>query len=444
MVILSSRTALQITIQLIIATLLTGCASSIDATKDIKSATMLANARLPVVIDESLTWNPSEPLSIDVAISYAIMHDALLQHDMAIIVQRRAEIAQAELPANPTFSGAFGVAIDGLAGAPIIMQGMQGLSWLWTRPDKIAAAEQTLQQAILAAANRAVTIVAEVRTAHAEVSANMLHVQAVESSVSLSNEALNIIAQLIAAGEASSDEIDEATIVLQKSKHLLLWKLRALELSKLGLLEAMGCPDRTESVSIIPNDFSNQPITFNERALLELAVKNRLDLATKRSVVQQRSAELGIANPPLLSGTIGFNENFVDRQAIMGGASVTLALDGNAKEAIADSKLKQAELNYIDALRTVQYEVRTTLQQYLTVQKQTEVIDAAIMTAINKRLSRAHDSFQHGELHPLSLITIQQEAIAANILVVEDKLSLATTRFQLERVVGGTFRDITQ
>nr|MBC8201865.1 hypothetical protein [Planctomycetota bacterium] len=76
MVIFSSRTVLQRTIQFIIATLLTGCASSIDATRDLKSATMLANTRLPVVIDESLTWNPSEPLSIDAAISYAIMHDA--------------------------------------------------------------------------------------------------------------------------------------------------------------------------------------------------------------------------------------------------------------------------------------------------------------------------------------------------------------------------------
>jgi hypothetical protein len=66
------------------------------------------------------------------------------------------------------------------------------------------------------------------------------------------------------------------------------------------------------------------------------------------------------------------------------------------------------------------------------------------MTAINKRLSRTYDAFQHGELNPLSLITIQQEAIAANILVVEDKLSLATTRFQLELAVGGTFRDMTQ
>jgi outer membrane protein TolC len=444
MVLHSSRTTLQITIQFIIATFLASCASSIDATKDVNSATMLATTRLPVLIDESLVWNPSEPLSVDTAISYAIMHDALLQRDMAIIVQRRAEIAQAELPANPTFSGAFGVAIDGLAGAPIIMQGMQGLSWLWTRPDRIAASEQTLQQAILTAANRTLIIVAEVRTAHAEVSANMLHVQAVESSVSLSNKAIDITSELVSAGEASLDEIDEVTLALEKSKHLLLSKMKALQLSKLKLLEAMGCPDYIGLVSIIPNDFSAQPAIFNERTLLELAIKNRLDLATKRAVVQQMSAELGLANPPILSGTIGFNENFADRQAIMGGGSVTIALDGDAKEAIADSKLKQAELNYIDALRTVQYEVRSTLEQYLTVQEQSEVIDAAIITTTNMRLSRANDTFHHGELHPLSLILLQQEVLDANILAVEDKLTLAITRFNLELAVGGTFRDITQ
>ncbi|MBT4584956.1 MAG: TolC family protein [Phycisphaerae bacterium] len=444
MVLHSSRTTLQITIQFIIATFLASCASSIDATKDVKSATMLATTRLPVLIDESLVWNPSEPLSVDAAISYAIMHDALLQRDMAIIVQRRAEIAQAELPANPTFSGAFGVAIDGLSGAPIIMQGMQGLSWLWTRPDRIAASEQTLQQAILTAANRTVIIVAEVRTAHAEVSKDMLHVQAVESSVSLSNKALEITSELVSAGEASLDEIDEVTLALEKNKHLLLSKIKTLKLSKLKLLEVMGCPDYIELVSIIPNDFSAQPADFDERTLLELAIKNRLDLATKRAVVQQMSAELGLANPPLLSGTIGFNENFVDRQAIMGGGSVTIALDGDAKEAIADSKLKQAELNYIDALRTVQYEVRSTLEQYLTVQEQSEVIDPAIIATTNMRLRRANEMFHRGELHPLSLINFQQEVLDANILAIEDKLTLATTRFNLELAVGGTFRDITQ
>jgi len=137
---------------------------------------------------------------------------------MAIIVQRRAEIAQSELPANPTFSGAFGVAIDGLAGAPIIMQGMQGLSWLWTRPDRIAAAEQSLQQAILTAANRTISIVADVRTAHAEVSANLLHVRLAQFDVSLSEEALDITMKLEQVGEASPSEVDSHRDVFDYSK----------------------------------------------------------------------------------------------------------------------------------------------------------------------------------------------------------------------------------
>ena len=88
-------------------------------------------------------------------------------------------------------------------------------------------------------------------------------------------EAIDITAELVAAGEASLDEIDEATLALEKSKHLLLSKMKALQLSKLKLLEAMGCPDYIELVSIIPNDFSDLPATFNERTLLELAIKNR-------------------------------------------------------------------------------------------------------------------------------------------------------------------------
>jgi len=58
-----SRITLQRTIQISIATLITGCASSIDATKDVASATILAQTRLPVVVDETLGWQPSEPLS---------------------------------------------------------------------------------------------------------------------------------------------------------------------------------------------------------------------------------------------------------------------------------------------------------------------------------------------------------------------------------------------
>jgi outer membrane protein TolC len=436
---------LQRTIQLSVLTLFTGCAASLDATKDVERATLLAMDRLPVHVDPLLTWDYREPLSIDSAISYAIMHDAKLQYEFSIIVQRRAEIAQSSLPANPTFSGAFGIAIDGLAGAPIILQGMQGLSWLWTRPERVAAAEQTLQQSILSAAHRTVTIVADVRKAYAELWFNQTHLQNTQWKNGLAIESLEITKQLSQAGEASSLEVDSATATVIRSNHAVIAREQSVQLSRLRLLKAMGCPEQLGAFIIVSDEWSNRTFdSYGELQLLELAVTNRLDLATKRAVVQQRSSELGIANPPLLSGSVGFNENFGDRQAIMPGASLTIALDGDAKEAIANAKLHQAELAYIDALRTTQFDVRTSLEQFNTAKEQAIILDEELISTLNMKLQRANDTFKQGELHPLEHISIQNEVLIANTLKINDELKLALAAIQLEVAVGGTFQGLQQ
>ncbi len=171
---------------------------------------------------------------------------------------------------------------------------------------------------------------------------------------------------------------------------------------------------------------------------------NRLDLATKRAAVQQRYSELGLANPPLLSGSVGFNENFGDRQALTLGGSITVALDGDAKEAIANSKLQQAEFAYIDAMRTAQYEVRSALELFNTAKEQTEVIDAELIHALTSKMQRADSAAQNGELQPLLHIAVQQELLAAHSLVIEDTRLLTLSAIQLEFAVGGTFQSLHQ
>lgn len=436
---------LQRTIQLSVLMLLTGCATSLDATKDIERASLLAQERLPVTIDPALTWDFRTSLTLETAISYAIIHDAQLQREFSIIVQRRAEIAQSSLPANPTFSGAFGIAIDGLSGAPIIMQGMQGLSWLWTRPDRIAAAEQTLQQSILNAAHRTITLVADVRKTYAELWFNQNHLYIAELKNKLATTSFEITQDLEQAGEASSLEVDSARANVIRSTHAVVSRQQSVQLSKLHLLNAMGCPSQLESFSIVNDEWSNHTFdSYDELQLMQLAVTNRLDLATKRAVVQQRSSELGIANPPLLSGSVGFNENFGDRQAIMPGASITIALDGDAKEAIAAAKLQQAELAYIEALRKTQFEVRTSLEQFNTAKEQAIVLDADLIATLKTKLQRANDTFQKGELHPLERISIENEVLGASTLKINDELKLALAAIQLEVAVGGTFQGLQQ
>jgi len=420
--------------------LLTGCAASIDATKDVQSARNLAQKQLPVVIDESQAWQPGESLSADAALAYAITHDALLKRDLSIIVQRRAEIAQAELPANPTINGAFGIAIDGLSGAPIILQGMQGLSWLWTRPDRIAAAEQTLQQAILTAASRTIEVVADVRTKHLTVSNYATLLELAEQDTTLARRALEITIEHASAGEASGNAIDKARISMLQSEHTSQQAVNKLAIASLELLHAMGCPEVESVLDVIPLQLTNYT-DYTDVTLLSFAIEQRLDLATKRAIITKRSAEIGLANPPLISASVMFNENFGDRQAILPGGSITIALDGDAKESVADSKMQQSMFEYIDAMRTVVKEVRTLHESFLSSTLELD-IDSQIVRATETSLERAVDANKRGEFHPLQLIPIQRELITAKQHKLQDALIVSTTVIALERAVGGTFTGI--
>lgn len=431
---------LQRIIQISVFSLLTGCAASIDATKDVQSARNLAQKQLPVVIDESQAWQPGESLSVDAALAYAITHDALLKRDLSIIVQRRAEIAQAELPANPTINGAFGIAIDGLSGAPIILQGMQGLSWLWTRPDRIAAAEQTLQQAILTAASRTIEVVADVRTKHLTVSNYATLLELAQQDTTLARRALEITIEHASAGEASGNAIDKAHISMLQSEHTSQQAVNKLAIASLELLHAMGCPEVESVLDVIPLQLTNYT-DYSDVTLLSFAIEQRLDLATKRAIITKRSAEIGLANPPLISASVMFNENFGDRQAILPGGSITIALDGDAKESVADSKMQQSMFEYIDAMRTVVKEVRTLHESFLSSTLELD-IDSKIVRATETSLERAVDANKRGEFHPLQLIPIQRELITAKQHKLQDALIVSTTVIALERAVGGTFTGI--
>ncbi len=429
---------LQTTIQFSCALLLTGCASSIDASKDVKAAHELARKHLPVNVDSALTWNASEPLTVDEAIAYAISHDVILQRDLAIIVQRRAEIAQAELPANPTFAGSFGIAIDGLSGAPLILQGMQNLSWIWTQPDRIASAEQSLRQAILTAAHRTIEIVANVRIAYHKAVFELELTQLEKEDVELAKQLQIFLQQHQRVGEASIQDVDNANLAFIKTKHNFFIAQEKSDIAILDLLHLMGCPEK----QIMPIIFDSNSIILpkqTEEKLFSFAIENRLDLAMQRAMIAQRSAELGLANPPLITSSLMLNENFADRKAIVPGAGITIALDGNAKEAIADSKLQQAELQYVDAIRNVIKEIRVLYQNHCTAVDKLRLDEKALEITL-QAFARSQDESHKNEIHPISLLPISRSVIEAKKHILNDKLKLTTNAIKLEQAVGGSYR----
>jgi hypothetical protein len=204
----------------------------------------------------------------------------------------------------------------------------------------------------------------------------------------------------------------------------------------------MGCPENQSVFFIVPPPIPNQ-IDHAEEDLFFYAVENRLDLATGRAIIKQRSAELGLANPPIVTGSIMFNENFGDRQAILPGGGITIALDGDAKEAVADSKLKQAELHYVDAMRTVIKDVRTVFESY-TASIEKLAIEESVFQTAKTSLARAKEANKQGELHPLSLLPIQRSLLQAKQRLLQNALQVSTNTIKLEKVVGGSFKGMNQ
>jgi outer membrane protein TolC len=184
-------------------------------------------------------------------------------------------------------------------------------------------------------------------------------------------------------------------------------------------------------------------IQHGEESLFEFAIQNRLDLATQRAIIEQRAAELGIANPPLVTGSFMFNENFGDRKAVLPGGGITIALDGDAKEAAADATLKQAELQYVDAMRTVIHDVRALFETYTTAINKLAVDEESLHIA-ETSFQRALEANKQGELNPLSLLPMQRSVIQAKQELLSDELLVSINTIKLEQAVGGSFKGMNQ
>jgi outer membrane protein TolC len=427
----------------IFLTLLILSCASIDARQDFADATSLVDARLQGEDIPTSAWDQQSPLSTGEAVATAIMNDALLKRDMAIIVEHHGEYTKAGLLPNPTISGALGIAIDGMSGAPIIMQGMQGLGWLWTRPDRIASAEASLQQAVLSAANRAISLASTVRTTHAHVYYSQASLELALEDQETAKRAVSLVSSLKDAGEATQSDVDEALLKLAKSKTVVVEGSDEVENNKLALLSSMGIPSVSTKFEVLQPQLESLQDSTTEDELLALATLNRFDLAAKQSRVVQRSAELGFANPPNITATVAFRENFGNREALVPGASIVIPLDGEANEAIADAKLAQAQLEYTNAFRIAQHEVRRALQKYRSAGDKIRITSDEVVNLARGQHKRALQLKESGELNPLSLIPIKRQLIAADLLALKHQEELIVARINLQLAVGGTFQGPT-
>lgn len=437
------------------AMLLAGCAS-LDPNSNLDAAASLAAARIDATpaaawqqpVDTPCTaWNGREPLQADVALAVAIQNNPTLRIALTKIAERRADFVQAGLLPNPNIGLSIGVAVDGLSGAPALVQGLQAITWLWTRPDRIAAADADLQASVLSAAEQTVTLAAAVGAAHARV----LAAQQIESLDAAYQEIAATTARLIrqrhGAGEAALLDVDRANVELQDATNTLIASTRHIDQTKLTLLRTMGWPGHRLAWSAAEPTAAHEPRDGSDVALLELAATQHLELAAQEALIRQQVANRSLADTkrlPEVQFTFGWQRNFNDRQAVMPGAQITIPLldDGSAARAKANAQLEQARLVWIETANRVEYEVRDTASKWHQAASQVAVSSTRLLPAAAAALRRSQFAYEEGVIDLTDLLLAQERHIAAERAIVAQRLDEATALIELRHAVGGTFETL--
>jgi outer membrane protein TolC len=238
-----------------------------------------------------------------------------------------------------------------------------------------------------------------------------------------------LVHDLHEAGEASQLDVNRATIDMQTGRSTVVFSTRELEQQQLALLESMGWPDHDTRWRAV-----DQALPFpigDERSLLRLAAIQRLDLTVAEQHIRRQ----------LVDFTLGWQQNFNGRDAVVPGAMISIPILDNGGPAIAKAaaQLEQARLTWIDMANQIAYEVRVNMSQWKQAAQQLRITQEGIIPAANAAVVQSQAAYNAGVTTLVVLLRAQEALIKAEQSLVRHQLSEAVSLVELRRAVGGTF-----
>ncbi len=430
-----------------------GCAS-LDATPELRAAADAsrrvagsigpAEAWALPVEGASPVWNGTTPLGYDDAVAVALQGNPALRRALAVIVERRARYVQEGLPPNPTVGFGIGIAVDGLSGAPMMVQGLQMLSWLWKNPHRVAAAEAELRGAVYDAAFECVGAMMRTRIQLAGVLAAQELLEYDRQYVEITGRTMQLVEAQVEAGELPALELDRAQLEHQQAIEALIASEYAVQNSKLELLGTMGRPTGSTdwiAVGALPPAWS---IPGDEQALLDLAAWGRLDVASARETILALQAELGLAETrrfPEIGVRVEYRRNASDRESIVPGMSITIPVFDNGDPAVAiqSARIEAATMTLLETLESAQRDVLTGFTRYRDARDRAAIVRTEQLNHAIAAQERSDAAYREGVVDLNTLLMTQRRRIAVERNLVMLELSTMKAMCELRLAVGGSF-----
>ncbi|MCK6485895.1 MAG: TolC family protein [Phycisphaerae bacterium] len=448
-------------------------------------ATEIKNRWAPAIELQPLQPADGNVVTLDQALDLALSNNRSLRADLEVIAQAKADLVQAGLLSNPVLSFA-GMLPEGGGRADLTFGLSKDFADLWLIPTRKRAAQAVLQQRVLVVADVAVALVNDVR-------ANYYTLQYQSQAIDLQEQNLRVLRDVIELTQArlKAGEASQLDLYLTRGRlletELELLQLRAeFELTRQALLRLMGVADASMAWRPAAPDAQSSVLAADEVAILDAALRQRLDVqaadwdvqAALADVQQQRlrvipSLNIGVsgdrferralpgrkilADTARASGAAGAltapeiqsrgQRNLERRQIIdlVLGPMIEVPLpifDQNlAQIAKAQSRARELLQRYEEVEQRVIQGVRSAMTRRRLAEDRVRLFQESLLPVQQASLELARKAYQAGRESILAVLLAQEALIRTRLNYTASTRDLAISTAALERELSGRIPD---
>jgi cobalt-zinc-cadmium efflux system outer membrane protein len=376
-------------------------------------------------------------LSEDEAITLALWNNAAFQETLADLGLSRADLIQAGMLPNPTFS-----AFIPAGAKPLELTALYPIEVLWLRPQRVAAAELDYERTAERLVQSGLDLIREVRLAYSDlILANQL-VMVAEENAALAAQIEQVTRVRLAAGEVSELEASAAAVdALQADEHLARSRQDTrLARERLWHLLGVGSEPRT---MVIGAPLPLLPVVDDVELLVTRALAARPDLRAAELGLEAAGRRIGLARASAFSLAAGVNAKPVDGPFLVGpavGLPVPILNQNQGGVASAKAGFEKAARQYFTVRDRIELEVREAHSQLVQAQESFTSWHERILPPLDETVRGAKRAYAIGDASFLLVLDSSRKLTEARATEAVAAADVRRATAELERSIGGRLR----
>jgi len=419
-----------------------GCVSTrneggeISAELERRSGHALTNTRPGEVV---LPANVSleDGLSEDEAVTLALWNNAAFQETLADLGLSRADLIQAGMLPNPTFS-----LLVPVGAKPLELTAKYPFEIFWLRPNRVAAAKLDYERTAQRLVQSGLDLIRDARVAFAEATLADERLKLATESLSLNTRIAEIAQARLRAGDVSELEAGQADIdTLQAREFLARVKQDAgVARERLRHLLGLGLGPWADRLTTPALPARTEP---EVDVCLTNALAARPDLRAAEIGLEAAGKRIGLARAEMFTLAAGINGKDVGSGAskeFLVGPSLDLAVpilnQNQGGVAQAKARFAKAARQYYTVRDRIVLEVRESHARLAQSQESYDQWQQRILPTLEESVRQAEKAYAAGNVNYLFVLENNRKLSDARAKAVSAAADLRRARAELERSAG--------